>query len=153
MKRLNPEKLHVTYSAGTHPDILDMPRCYTLTHSDTSGELFLTIGCRYCTPQISGFYTKLMRDEVLAEITAEEGKQVFKVYCHVSGGFTFGTAGLRNRIFRAELPLALEAIRYGDRALFEVMPDMDRTPVRIYFKSTKNKYNRVEGWGVLGDYR
>ena len=68
MKRLNPEKLHVTYLGGTTPEKLTLPRRYTLTHSDRTGELFLSIGREYDTKQTSRLYTRLMRDEVLAEL-------------------------------------------------------------------------------------
>lgn len=153
MERLNPEKLHVTYLAGTTPDHLTLPRCYTLTHSDRTGELFLSIGKEYNMKQISRLYTRLMRDEVLAELAEEEGGLVFRVYCHVSGGFVFGTARWRYNIFRAELPLVLEAIRYGDQNLFKKNPQLDKTPVCIHFQSTKNRFNRVENWGTMADYR
>jgi len=42
------------------------PRCYTLTHSDRTGHLFLSIGTRYDEAALSGWYTRLMRDEVMA---------------------------------------------------------------------------------------
>ena len=38
------------------------PRKYTLTHSDRTGRLFLTIDKEYNEQQISGLYTRLMRD-------------------------------------------------------------------------------------------
>jgi len=89
MERLNPQKLHVTYLTGTKPGNISLPRRYTLTHSDITGELFLTIGSEYDKKQVSGIYTRLMRDEVLAELTSEGDSPVFRVYCHVSGGFYF----------------------------------------------------------------
>ena len=42
--RLRPEKLHVGPAEGSIADGPVTPRCYTLTHSDTTGDLFLTIG-------------------------------------------------------------------------------------------------------------
>ena len=42
------------------------PRCYTLTHSDTTGDLFLTVGPEFDRAQISGWYTRLMRSQVLS---------------------------------------------------------------------------------------
>jgi hypothetical protein len=153
MERLNPDKLQVTYLAGTTPDSLTLPRRYTLTHSDITGQLFLSIGNDYDTKQISGLYTRLMRDEVLAEFTQEEDGLVFRVHCHVSGGFVLGTARWRYNIFRHELPLVLEAIRYGDRALFEQNPQLDNTPVLISFKSTDKRFNKVENWGTMADRR
>ena len=153
MKRLNPEKLHVIYLNGTHPESLRLPRRYTLTHSDRTGDLFLSVGSQYDTRQISKLYTKLMRDEVLAELTNEGDNLVFRVYCHVSGGFVFGTAKWRYKIFKSELPLVLEAIRYGDKALIKHNPQLDDTPVLIHFKSTDTRFNKVENWGTLADYR
>jgi len=67
MLRLSPEKLHVVFKDHSKAEGPIMPRCYTLTHSDFTGDLFLTIGTSYDLKQISGIYTKLMRDEVLAE--------------------------------------------------------------------------------------
>jgi hypothetical protein len=94
-----------------------------------------------------------MRDEVLAELTRGQGKMMLNVYCHVSGGFVFGGAKWRFSIFRSELPLALEAIRHGDRALFEQNPELDQSPVYVHFKSTDSRFNKVERWGVVADYR
>jgi len=153
MERLNPEKLHVTYLTGTIPENLILPRLYTLTHSDRTGELFLTIGSQYDKQQISKLYTRLMRDEVLAQIADDGDRPVFKVYCHVSGGFIIGTAKWRYNIFQSELPLVLEAIRYGDRALIEHNPQLENAPVSIHFQSSNRRFNKVEDWGVMADYR
>jgi hypothetical protein len=153
MKRLNIDKLHVTDSMGAGARVHKLPRRYTLTHSDLTGDLFLTIGDEYDKKQISKLYTRLMRDEVLAELIKNEDRQELRVYCHVSGGLVFGTAKLRSAVFHLELPLVMEAIRYGDRDLFETDPDLDQTPVNVYFSSRNSKYNRVENWGVMGDYR
>jgi len=153
MKRLNPQKLHVAYSTGTTPEDLVLPRRYTLTHSDRTGKLFLAISNVYDTKQTSRLYTRLMRDEVIAEFIKEEDSLVFRVYCHISGGFVFGTAKWRYAVFRHELPLVLEAIRFGDRNLFEKIPHLDNTPVLIHFQSTDNRFNKVENWGTMADYR
>ena len=153
MERLNPDKLHVTYLADITPENLILPRHYTLTHADRTGELFLSIGDKYDTKQTSRLYTRLMRDEVLAEFAREEDSLVFRVHCHVSGGFVLGTAKWRYNIFRYELPLVLEAIRYGDRTLFEQNPELDNAPVLIHFKSTDIRFNKVENWGSMADYR
>ena len=153
MQRLNTVKLHVTYLTGTTPELLIVPRRYTLTHSDITGELFLSIGRDYDTKQISRLYTKLMRDEVLAELSDDDDSLAFKVYCHVSGGFVIGTAKWRYNIFKSELPLVLEAIRYGDRSIFEQQPNLDTIPVLIKFKSTDRRFNKVEIWGTMFEYR
>jgi len=153
MERLNPKKLHFTYLTGTTPEELILPRRYTLTHSDITGNLFLSIGNHYNEKQISNLYTKLMRDEVLAELTGDCNSLLFRIYCHVSGGFVLGTAKWRYNIFHSELPLVLEAIRYGDRALFEQNPQLDKTPILVHFQSTNGRFNKVEDWGTMVKYR
>lgn len=152
MGRLLPEKLDVRYLPGVGVKDPVVPRCYTLTHSDLSGNLFLTIGPHYDRKQISGIYTRLMRDEVLAEWEVNDDGPALNVYCHVSGGLVFGTAGLRNKIFRSEMPLVLEAFRYGDRALFKANPELDNAPIWIHFQSSNPRYQKVERWGVPADY-
>jgi hypothetical protein len=153
MTRLIPEKLHVKYLPDTSPDSPASPRYYTLTHSDSTGDLYLTIGQRYDRKQVSKWYTRLMRDEVLAELRREPQAYSLNVYCHVSGGFVFGRAKWRYEIFCSELSLALEAIRHGDKAFFDQDPRFDQIPVLVNFKSTDERYNKTEKWGVLGDYK
>jgi hypothetical protein len=153
MKRLDPVKLHVIDLTAANSGIGNLPRRYTLTHSDITGELYLTIGPGYDKKQISKLYTKLMRDEVLAELVNNEGCLELRVYCRVSGGLVLGAAKWRSDIFHTELPLVLEAIRYGDRNFYETDPDSDQAQVKVYFHSHKSRYNQVENWGVIADYR
>ncbi len=152
MNRLRPSQLHVRHAPDTAADGPVVPRCYTLTHSDRTGELFLTIGAAYDRAQVSGWYTRLMRDEVLAEWAGGEDGPALHVHCHVSGGLVVGSARWRDAIFRHELPLVLEALRYGDRALYAAHPALDRAAVLVHFHSHRPAYDRVEGWGTPADY-
>lgn len=75
----------------------------------------------------------------------------FHVYVLVNGGqFDPQTAQVREQVFRRELPLALKAIRYGDRSLFETFPTLIHSPIVIFFQlfpcSTK------ELWGTFFDF-
>ena len=124
-----------------------------MTHSDRTGELFLTISNMYDTKQTSRLYTRLMRDEVLAELIREGDGLVLRVYCHVSGGFVFGTAKWRFSIFKSELPLVLEAIRFGDKNLINKIPTLDSSKIFVHFQSTDNRFNKVEEWGMIADYK
>jgi len=153
MKRLNPEKLHTEFLPGTTPESPVTPRRYTLTHSDRTGELFLCVGLDYNQHQISGWYTRLMRDEVLAEWTQDEKDYSLHVYLHVSGGLVFGRARWREAIFRSELPLVLEAIRYGDRNLFTAYPKLEHASISVHFQSSDPNHHKIEQWGVLYHYR
>ena len=151
MSRLKPEKLHVRFVSGATPEGPITPRRYTLTHSDATGDLFLTIGPDYDRQQISGWTTRLLRDEVLAEWREEDGPALH-VHCHVSGGLVVGSAGWRDAIFRRELPLVLEAFRFGDRRLLETQPELDQAPIWVHFHARQPRYNRIESWGVPADY-
>lgn len=153
VRRLDPSKLHVEWTAGSTAEGPLLPRTYTLTHSDSTGELYLTIGLTYDADQVSGWYTRLMRDEVLAEWLLVDGEPQLHVYCHVSGGLVAGSASLRDAIFRRELPLVLEAFRFGDQQLFVARPELDTATVWVHFHSTNPKYNVVEPWGKLAEYR
>ncbi len=151
--RLNPDKLHVRFEGGAEEPSSPIPRCYTLTHSDRTGDLYLTVGPEHNIPQTRGWYTRLMRDEVLAEWEQTGEGPVLHVHCHVCGGLALGPARMRDAIFKRELPLVLETIRFGDRGLFDKWPDLDRAPIRVHFQASKARYNRVEDWGVPADYR
>ena len=148
VERLNPEKLTVEYKDGISPVEPIRGRKYTLTHSDKTADLFLTIGLKYDYEKISP-----IRDEVLADLKYIRRKFVFYAYCYVGGEKGKAEAELRYNIFVKELPLALEAIRYGDRFLYEKYPWLDKMPVWIYFKSVYSRYNKIEYWGRLGDYK
>lgn len=153
MSRLDPRKLHVRFDGQAEPEGPLQPRRYTLTHSDSTGELFLTIGADYDSAQVSGWYTRMMRDEVLAEWQREPWGPALHVYCHVSGGLHFGSAEMRDGIFRRELPLVLEAMRYGDDILYIEHPELDAAPIYVHFRSHVSRFNRREPWGKPADFR
>jgi hypothetical protein len=153
MSRLRPEQLHVRLADGAGEDGPLTPRRYTLTHSDRTGDLFLTIGADYDREQIAGWYTRLMRDEVLAEWGEDRLGPSLSVHCHVSGGLVVGSAAWRDEIFRRELPLVLEALRFGDRGLFEARPEVDEAPIWVSFHASQARYHRRELWGKPADYR
>jgi hypothetical protein len=153
VNRLHPEKLHVEFIAGTGAEEPVVPRFYTLTHSDTTGDLYLTIGPAYDRKQISGWYTRLMRDEVLAEWQPGQDSPALHLHCHISGGLALGPAGWRDAIFQRELPLVLEALRYGDRALYGAHPELDQALIQVHFHARQARFDRVEIWGAPASYR
>lgn len=148
MKRLNPDKLHVEFRTGVTMTEPVIGRKYTLTHSDITADIFLTIGLQFAYDKVN-----VMRDEVLAEWRTNNGFPFLYVYVYVDGQFGPAVSAVRNAIFRRELPLALEAIRYGDRRFFAAHPEFDNAPVWIHFDSTNPEYNRFENWGTPNDYK
>jgi hypothetical protein len=134
------------------PDVFALPRRYTLTHSDRTGDLYLTISSNFDHEQISGWYTRLMRDEVLAEWKMEKDRFCLHVYCHVCGGFVIGNASFREWIFRREMPLVLEAIRYGDRELFAKNSRLDQAEILVHFQRPKMEDSKTQQLGRPSDY-
>ena len=147
MSKLNPEKLSVEYRDGVNYVRPVVGRKYTLTHSDDTGELFLTIGQTYAYEKITE-----MRDEVLAEWRVFNGRELYLfVYVYV-GDYGPVVNKKRDEIFRKELPLALEAILFGDRQFLWSHYDLTNAAVCIHFDSKDKKYNQFEYWGKVKDY-
>lgn len=132
---------------------LQEPRIYTLTHSDTTAKITLAVAQEINKAQLKGWYSKLQRDEVLAEWRKTQGEMALHVHCHISGGNFLHNliAKLRFYIFRKELPVVLEAFIHGDRELFAKHPELQNAPVWVYFHSNMEEYNRLECWGPLSE--
>ena len=93
MEGLDPEKLSVEFRSGATPAEPVIGRKYTLTHSDETAELYLTIGLDYAVDQINW-----MRDEVLAEWVLDKGNIFLQVYVYVSGSYGSSVAEIRDKI-------------------------------------------------------
>lgn len=146
MSTLNPEKLSVDFE-GVTPTTPIIPRRYTLTHSDITAELFLTIGLKYAYDKINQ-----MRDEVLGEWIRIGENYFYYVNLYVDGHLGPTVTAIRNAVFIRELPLALQAIRYGDDKFFSVYPELDDAPILVNFNSINPYFNRIENWGTFSDY-
>ncbi|GAX81390.1 hypothetical protein CEUSTIGMA_g8821.t1 [Chlamydomonas eustigma] len=152
-----PSKLDVKFTTTETLDSMSalVGRKYTLTHNDVSGELWLTVGTHYNHAQISGFYTRLLRDEVIAEwLPDREGSLVpeLHLFCHVSGEERWlAPPQLRNYIFRREMPLVLDCVKYAEESSIQLLPEISKAKVYVHFQSTSKDLDRVECWGILGD--
>ena len=150
MSRLNPEKLHIEYLDSEELDILS--RKYTLTHSDFTGDLFLSIGKEYDYSAIKKFYVRLMRDEVLAEWKKNE-KYELHIYVHISGGFIFGGARFRNKIIRHHLPMVYEILKHAEKEKIEANSELQEAKLIVHFHSKRKKYNIIEDVGKLNSIK
>ncbi len=146
--RFEPAKLTVTFGSGVTRTDPILERRYTLAHSDKTAELFLTVSLQYTYDQLN-----TMRDEVFGEWRITDHQYYLLIVLFVDGLYGGEVAERRSRIFRQELPLALTAIRYGDRAFFTAHPSLDLAPVWVHFASSLPEFNQYEYWGTPGDYR
>ncbi|WP_258280702.1 staygreen family protein [Clostridium sp. CM027] len=148
MSKFHTEMLHVNFGMGTGETNPIIPRKYTLTHSDVTGELFLTIAAKYDYDKITD-----MRDEVLAEWIMVNSEYALMVNVMVDKEKNPIMSAVRNSIFTKELPLALQALRYGDREFFRENPSLDKAPIYVKFNSVYPIFNRLELWGTPSDYK
>jgi len=150
LSRLDPDKLFVEFRDNVTKTAPIEGRKYTLTHSDITAELFLTVGLNYAYDKISP-----IRDEVLAQWRYFNDMNILYGYVYVDGHLGANNPNIaekRNSIFVRELPFALEAIIYGDRYLFSANPILNSSPIYIYFASVYPHLNRIEYFGTPTDY-
>lgn len=148
LSTFNSEKLSVNFMCGTTSTQPLIPRRYTLTHSDFTGELYLDIGSVYAWEKINP-----TRDEVLGEWCLFENCLFFVIHVYLDQGeYSFDEASKRNQVFRRELPLALASIRYGDRILLKTHRYLDNKPIIIHFNSRYKAFSKQEDWGTFSQY-
>ncbi|BAK17900.1 hypothetical protein SSIL_3477 [Solibacillus silvestris StLB046] len=149
MNKFNPERLSVEYRDGVTATDPVISRHHTLTHSDDTGELFLTIGTQFAWDKVNID----MRDEVIGEWKTNGHCIYYNAYVMVNKeGQDFNTAMRRYEVFRRELPLALTAIRYGDRFLFNVYPALDNGLIIVNFISTYPQLYKQEIFGTFSSF-
>lgn len=148
VRELNPQKVFVQYRDIMKPNGPAMGRKYTITHSDTTSELFVFVAENYAEDQI----TK-MRDEV--RVAWEQNNEGLALIGSVivDGNGIIGNAYIRNNIFYNEMPTALQALRQADRFLFDTQPNLDSTPVFIHFISSHPAYDKTYNFGLIGIYK
>lgn len=148
MRELNSQKIFVQYRDIMKPYEPVMGRKYTITHSDTTAELFVFVAENYAEDQITR-----MRDEVRVAWEQNEKGLVLIGSVIVNGKGVRGNANIRNKIFYNEMPTALQALRQADRFLFDKEPNLDNTPVFIHFISSNPTYDKTYNFGVIGNYK
>lgn len=146
MSEFDSKKLTVEFNEVTTTSPM-IPRRYTLTHSDITGNLYLMIGLEFAYERLSS-----NRDEVLGEWVMLQDEYIYNVYLYVDGYDDPKKTTIRNLIFRRELPLALEAIKYGDKEFLKTYNELNTAPILVYFISQNPEYNRIENWGSFSDY-
>ena len=146
MKELDKNKIFTEYRDNIFPSNPLLERRYTLTHSDETGDLFVTIGKDYAYDK-----TNSLRDEVYAEWVKTTEGYVYNVYIFLDGANLEETKR-RNDIFRRELPYALMTLAYANKELLFKYPELKNSPINLYFISDYDDYNTIENWGSFIDY-
>ncbi|MFJ7638248.1 staygreen family protein [Peribacillus sp. NPDC097264] len=139
MPEFHPEKLTVKFMPPTTPCLPVDGRKYTLTHSDETGDLYLTIGTQY---ECSALDAK-KRDEVLANWDASLGQYLLTVNVFVDGlENEYDQAKARYTIFQQNLDLAITAIINGDKEFYCFFPWLIDCPIHVQFQSGFPEFNQ-----------
>lgn len=145
--KFDPDRVSVAFDSGSEqlePESL-LQRRYTLTHNDVTRNLTLTVGDSFNDDQTSIWYTRLLRDEVLAE-WREDGLHVFVQVSTAEAWWIRWAAPLRSVVFRQKLPLVLDTLRYAERELLATYPELYDSPVYVNFSSAEGGGDK-EYWG------
>lgn len=149
MNMFIPSKLTVNFLAPATQFRPIEGRKYTLTHSDTTGQLFLSVGNFFDYSAINPNF----RDEVFAEWVPQLGEFTLCGKVYISGGeFDEKYAKVRFMIFKKELDLALKAIFYGDQIFFSYFPWLLDAPIYIHFESVFPEFNQILFFGTPRHY-
>ncbi|OZM55800.1 hypothetical protein CIB95_15295 [Lottiidibacillus patelloidae] len=150
MSTFNPQKPSVKIIPPATKVQPLIGRKYTLTHSDTTGQLFSSIGYDYDFAAID----QKMRDEVLAE-----WKRDVRGFFYLAGKVRVdgkdknkSASKVRFNIFRKEMDTALKGIIYSDQPFFAAYPLLLDAPIYIYFDSIFPEYNQVFYFGTVMKY-
>lgn len=140
--------VYIEYRDNVTPTSPLEERTYTMTHSDDTGDLFVTIGLTYAEDK-----TNELQDQVYLRWVKLNNKDLLYGNVLIDGDNITGNAKVRDEIFKREMPLALQAIYVADSPFFKAYPDLASTPVLISFNSSDPKYNKLYSYGAIGDYR
>lgn len=123
-------------------------RKYTITHSDNTGDLFVTIGREYAYDKVN----QVIRDEVLISWHEENGHNYLFGSVFVDGDELERNAEMRYEIFNQEMPKANKAMIEADIHLFEQFPELMNADILINFDSEDRKLSKVGYFGKVRDY-
>jgi hypothetical protein len=129
-------------------------RRYTMTHDDRNGALRLSVGSDFNREQMSGWYQKVMKDEVLAEwvVGSVTKKPELHVYCRVSGYHVWpASPQVRNYIFQREMSLVLQSINHAEKELRNNISYYSKANVYVHMVSDVSDLNCEILWGQLQD--
>lgn len=148
MKKMDSSRVHGELRDRVSPVSPILGRKYTVTHSDETGELFVTIGRQFADDKIGE-----LRDEVLLVFENTETGTVLLGEVLVSDEEMNFAPERRNEIFLREMPKALQAVRIADARLYQAKPELDFITILIWFRSDDPKYNKLYDFGQMKEYR
>lgn len=141
-------KINVTYKDPITKTSPILNRYYTLTHSDETGDLFLTIGPKY-DDSIS---ESLLKDAVF-------GKWVVNcINCHILmlfvdvGYDSYEICKKRYNTFKTHLPHAISGIIKGDIDFLNTNKTLLDSKIYLKFNCKYDEFNNFDDYGYIKKY-
>ena len=149
--KFDPDRVSVSFAEDTCRRIAepDRTRRYTLTHNDLTQHLTLSVASDFNPDgQADVWYTRLLRDEVLAE-WCDDGLHALQR--HRGGAMVdrVGQAASRHRV-PAETTLVLDTLRYAEADLLLTNPSLASAPVFVHFHEGPVGRRRARGSTTRG---
>ncbi|MGM9986844.1 MAG: staygreen family protein [Bacillaceae bacterium] len=145
--KFKPAKLETTFVDPITPYSPIKGRKYTLTHSDMTSMMFLTIATEYNYSAIN----QDLRDELLGTWKTYDNSYKLLLYAYI-GDSDYYVSLTKYHAFKYHMDLALQAIMYGDRELLKKYPELANCPIYIKFDSFIPIFNNYEFYGYIKDY-
>jgi len=147
--RLDTLKCPITYDSFKIVTHLGHERKYTSIHSDETGEIFISVGCRYNKAFLESEEATIVQSQVVGGWVKRKGKYQIHLRVIVSSEKNPQVI-IRNKIFCEELGPTLEGIALAEQGLLAKHPSLAKTKIYIHFESIDKAYDRVEEWHTLG---
>ena len=142
-----PDKLETTFVEPITPYHPIKGRKYTLTHSDETGMMFLTIANEFDFEAINPD----SRDELLGTWKLYDGSYKLFFYAYV-GNSDYLTALKKYGAFKYHMNIALQAVVYGDQKLLKTHPDLNDSAIFVKYISSIQIFDHFEFYGYVKDY-
>lgn len=144
----DPNKLETTFIPPMTPLGPIEGRKYTLTHSDTTGILFLDIGPEYNYSAIN----EELRDELIGKYKRYGYNSYILIFYAYVGDSDYFAVSMKYGDFKYRLNSALQAIFYRDKDLLNEHDFLLNTPVYVKFDSDIAIFDNYENYGYVRDY-
>lgn len=142
------DKLKISIIEPITPTSPILGRKYTLTHSDLTGDMFLTIGPTYDYKAIN----KELRDELIGKWILDDNKNYNLIFYAYINDLDFKNAKKKSDSFKYHLQMAIKAVIFGDKDLFLYNKHLINAPIYVNFVSVFLELTYIQSYGHVNDY-
>lgn len=150
-RAFNPLKSLLNYSSSNIMTKFCLPRKYTSTHSDETGEIFLAVDKKYYKPYLENEESQKVESQVIGKWVKKKNKYKILLKVVVSSEKN-PNAKLRYDIYQRELPHVLKTIALAESCTMKHDDNIKKAKIYVKFDSIDPKYQKVQYWGRLSKW-